>query len=384
MSWAITGIGMQTSVGDTPDACYEAFCNAQSGNAPVRIFDRDRYNISRAYEIDDREGGKDRKGRAGEWLVHVIKQAVEQAGLSSEERQAAPVLVGTGLRELRGLELWWTGQAGRFDAEELHFGPSVRAGIGTKAQIVTVSNACSAGSFTLGMAADMLELGQADAVIVAGSDALTESMFGFTDRASKPGIEHVQPFDRDRKGVLLGEGAAALVLEPVERATKKGRTPLALLRGVGMNCDAHHETAPSLEGVSESMRDAHRRSGVGPKDIDLVMAHGTATMLNDGNEIQAFRQVFGEHASKPVITALKSMTGHTSGASGLMGVVTAILAMQRGRVPPTVGLKNPIEEAVDLDIVKGAARDAEIELAQVDAFGFGGVNAVAILERVSS
>jgi 3-oxoacyl-[acyl-carrier-protein] synthase II len=287
--------------------------------------------------------------------------------------------VGTGLRELRSLELWWAdGQP--LSVSELHFASAVRERTPLRGRVVTVSNACSASSFTLGLAEDMLELGRADAVVVAGCDSITESMFGLADRTNGLHPQELQPFDNDRRGVVLGEGAAAVVLERAATAAARGARARARLAGVGLSCDAHHETAPHVEGLAAAMRDAYRRSEISPDEVDLVMAHGTGTALNDPAELRAMRSVLGARAEAVLVTGLKSMTGHTSGASGLMSLITAVEAMRQGRVPPTVGLRRPIPEASGLDLVVDEARSASIRVAQVNAFGFGGVNAVALLE----
>jgi 3-oxoacyl-[acyl-carrier-protein] synthase II len=374
----ITGTGMVSSVGDSTRGCFTALCNGVTGNRPLASFDPSRFNLKRAYEIADRpHGRRDCKGRATRWLCAAVTEALNMAGLDPRKGHV-PAIVGSGLRELRGLELWLADDQ-PLEAAELHFGHALRE-LGVRGQVTSLSNACAASIFALGLADDLLALGEADAVIVAGCDSITETMFGLADRASILHPERVQPFDRDRRGTLLGEGAAALVLESADSAVARGAFPLAVLRGVGMSCDAYHETTPDREGMLRAMRDAHLRAGVSPGEIDLLLAHGTGTELNDRLEAAAIRELFGEGAGRVVISALKSMLGHTSGASGLIAAVTAVECLNRGLVPPTVGLAAPMPEAERLDIVVGEARVAELRVAQVNAFGFGGVNAVAVLE----
>jgi 3-oxoacyl-[acyl-carrier-protein] synthase II len=382
MAWAVTGMGMVCSVGAETQGCFTALCNGVTGNKPLQSFPHSQFNVHHAYEIADRPSGeRDRKGRSSAWLCQAVNEALRSSGLPPAGPRVA-VVVGTGLRELRSLELWWADDQ-PLRVDELHFAEALAGATGVRGPIVTLSNACSASNFALGLAEDMLGLGQADAVVVAGCDSITESMFGLADRANPMHPERLQPFDRDRRGVLLGEGAAAVVLEDGERAQRRGARPLAWLRGVGMSCDAFHETAPNPSGLERAMHDAHRRSGARPEEIDLLMAHGTGTALNDVNEIQAFRSVFGAHAGSVKITAIKSMTGHTSGASGLMSFIVAIQCMREGRIPPTVGLGAPIAEAEGLGLVMGSAQEGFVRMAQVNAFGFGGVNAVALLERAA-
>ena len=371
---------MITSVGNTPVECFDAFCEGVTGNKPLQAFDQKLFNVTRAYEIADRTPERiDVPGRATKWLCEVVNQAIKEAGLVPGESRIVS-LIGTGLRELRSLELWWAdGQP--FHIAELHFANALRRSCPLTGPIITISNACAASSFALGLADDLLLLDEADVVIVAGSDSVTESMFGIGDRASLARPERVQPFERQRRGALLGEGAAAVVVEQFEHASQRGATPRALLHGVGMSCDAFHETAPQQAGRVRAMGDALSRAGISPDDIDLLMAHGTGTALNDQVEALSIREVFGDAAGRVLISGLKSMIGHTSGASGLVAVVTALESIRQGRVPPTIGFEMPIEEAQGLDIVAGKVRTAPIGTVQVNAFGFGGVNATVIIGK---
>jgi 3-oxoacyl-[acyl-carrier-protein] synthase II len=293
------------------------------------------------------------------------------------------VLIGTGLRELRSVELWHAGHCD-LNVTELHFATALRDVCGLSGPVVTCSNACAAGNCVLGLAEDMINLGQSPLVLVAATDSITESMLGLTDRANmRAPVEALRPFDQERRGVLLGEGAAALVLELPSHAVRRGAHIKASLRSVGMNCDAHHETAPEFHSMCEAMRLAYARAGTTPSATNLLLAHGTGTLLNDKAEIQAFRMLFGEQASGVAITALKSLIGHTSGGSGLMSVITAVLCIQRGLVPPIAGLRQPIAESQGLDFVLHQPRSLEVHTVQVNAFGFGGINAVVLLERAA-
>ncbi|GAA4656333.1 beta-ketoacyl-[acyl-carrier-protein] synthase family protein [Streptomyces chumphonensis] len=381
MSVLVTGAGAMASIGSGVDEVFDALCEGRSGLAELRGFDRERYRARHAYEIDDRpEPGADEPYRATRWLLRVVEEAARQAGIDRDLRDV-PVLVGTGLRELRSAELGWRDGAD-FSVDRLHFGTALRERFGT-VQSYTFSNACSASLHALALGADMLHAGEADHVIVAGVDTLTESMHGLLDRVHMEPPRQVQPFDRDRKGVLMGEGAAAVVLRR-ESADETG-TSLGRLRAVSVNCDAHHVTAPDAAGITEAVRSAHDQAGVKPVDIDLVMLHGTGTLLNDETEATAISAAFGSDADVPLMTALKSMTGHTSGGSGLLSLIVALRAMATGRVPATVGLREPVPEADRFRFVRDEALHAPgLTLAQVDAFGFGGVNTVAIVERTDA
>lgn len=374
MTWNITGTGAVANIGDTPARIFDALCAGQETRAPLRAFDRANYRSRYAYEIDDRPDGKDEPLRATTWLIHAIRQALAEAGLS-EDLSRVPVLVGTTMREQRSAELWWT-RGAHVGASDFHFGGALRAAFGA-ATTYTFANACSASLYALGMATDMIEMGAADTVVVAGTDAITESAFGTLDRVQNETPEALRPFDVSHKGMLMGEGAVAVV---VRRAGTGGPAPQARVRAVSMNCDAHHATAPDPAGIRAAVLEAHERAGVRAADIDLVMLHGSGTPRNDETEAAVLAEVFRGAGAGPLMTAIKSMTGHTLGGSGLLSLVMAVQAMRRGTVPPVLGLTEPIPEAAGLGLVRDGAAAAPVAMAQIDAFGFGGINAVAIVE----
>jgi 3-oxoacyl-(acyl-carrier-protein) synthase len=376
MTWDITGMGAVACVGGSPGEIFDSLCAGRGGLHPLRVFDTGKYRARSAYEIDDRaEDGRDEPLRATRWLITAVRQALADAGLG-EDLTDVPVLIGTTLREQRSAELWWR-QGAAFTAEEQHFGTALRAEFGAT-RTYTFANACAATLYALGMGTDLIELGEADTVVVAGTDAIAESAFGTLDRVQNEVPEALRPFDTGHKGMLMGEGAVAVVLR---RSGSGAPRVHARLRAVAMNCDAHHPTAPDPEGIGIVLREAYRRAGLGPAEIDLVMLHGSGTPHNDATEASVLSKVFaGTGGQGPLLTAIKSMTGHTLGGSGLLSLVTAALAIQRGAVPPVLGLTDPIEEAAGLRLVRDRSAEATVRTAQVDAFGFGGINAVAILE----
>ncbi|MDN3243810.1 beta-ketoacyl synthase N-terminal-like domain-containing protein [Glycomyces tritici] len=368
MTWAVAGVGARCSVGSGVDEIAAALCEGRSGWAPLRGFDPAKYSMPGAYEIDDRPGGEDRPGRATGWLLEAIAQACKDAGLG--DLNGVPVVIGTGLRELRTAELAWL-DGSSVEESALDFGEAVRERFGA-GEVHTVTNACSASLYALALGTDLLALGEADTVVVAGVDTITESMFGLLDRVQPDPPGAVRPFDEDRRGVVMGDGAVAVVLE-------RGTGAWGTVRSVSVNCDAAHVTAPDEAGIAAAIRAAHASAGVTPGDIDLVLAHGTGTVLNDRTEALAMRGVFGPSPAAPM-TAIKSMTGHTSGGSGLLSLVVALWCLREGRVPPVVGLEHPIEEAAGFAWATAATALERARLAQVNAFGFGGVNAVAVVE----
>lgn len=360
---AIVGMGALSSVGHNVAKTFEAVCRGNTGLADLRRFETAAYRTTNAYPIFNEP---DRMGAASEWLCQVVADAAWEAGLG-DDLSDIPVLVGTGLRELRSIELAWQNDV---SPPALDFGPALRERFGCT-EVHTWSNACSASLYALALGDDLLTLGRADSVIVAGVDTITESMFASLDTV-QPSVKALRPFAQGHKGVLMGDGAAAVVL-------RRSGNALAWLRGVAINCDAHHVTAPDPVGIRTAIRDAHDLSSVRPEQIDMVVAHGTGTQLNDSAEATALSEVFGELS--PFVTAVKSMLGHTSGSSGLLSLVIAVEAMRSGRIPPIPGLEQPMAEASSLNLAVGGMIDVQLDIAQVNAFGFGGVNAVAVVER---
>jgi 3-oxoacyl-[acyl-carrier-protein] synthase II len=371
MSLRIAGIGAMASVGHDAAEVFENLCAGRGAPNVLRGFDRSWFTADQLFEIDDRPvPGADVPGRATAFLLDVVGQALADAGLPAQLADI-PVLVGTGLRELRSVELWWR-ESAKFPVDRLHFGTALRERFGA-VDTHTFANACSASLYALALGADLIRMDEADTVIVAGVDSVTTSMYGLADRFQPSPPDRVRPFDRNRKGTILGDGAAAVVLR---RDT--GRH--GVLRSVGINCDARHPTAPDRNGITSAMRLAHELAGVRPRDIDLVLLHGTGTPLNDEVEARAFGEVFGADAGRPLLTGIKSMTGHTSGSAGVLSLIVALRALATGTVPPITAVDDPIDEVAGYRMVLGTAASEPLSMAQVNGFGFGGVNAVAVVE----
>jgi 3-oxoacyl-[acyl-carrier-protein] synthase II len=368
---AISGVEAITCLGDA-EQTFRALCEGATGVGPL-MRDPDRFGVDYAYEITDDFEGR----RASRWLARAVQGAVRAAGLDPATRRVA-VIVGTGLRELPDAEWWWV-EGDSMTLPELHFAAVIREVLPQATEVLTISNACAASGYALAVGADLLAAGEADAVVVAGCDSVTDSLLAVIGRGSPIRSKSVRPFDAERQGVLLGEGAVALVLEPAERLAADDRPALVWLHGVGLTCDAFHETAPDPNGIAACMREAHQRAGIQAAEVDLVLAHGTSTALNDPAEAAALSEVFGESAGQALVTGIKGAVGHTSGSAALMALVAAVQAMRDGIVPAICGLDVPIPEAAPLGLVLGSAVPARPQLAQVDAFGFGGVNTVAVI-----
>lgn len=374
MTWDIVGMSAICALGETVPDIHAALCAGRSGLAPVAAFDRSRYRAGSAYEVPDRaDPGRDEPLRATRWLVRVIREALQDAGVSTPA-PGLPVLVGTTHREMRTAELWWRDHAPLAPAD-LHFTAALRSAFGTS-DVHTIASACAASLYALGMATDLLESGAADTVVVAGTDSIPESSYGGFDRIQSPPPDAIRVFDRARRGMIIGEGAVAVVLR--RTGAHAGRVH-GRVRGVSMNCDASHPTAPDPAGIVRAVEAAHRRSATAPGDVDFVIVHGSGTPQSDLAEALALTEVFKAADPGPLVTAVKAGMGHISGGAGLLSLVVAVEAIRSGTVPPIGNLADPIEETKELRILSGEPAVGSFGTAQVHATGMGGINAVAIV-----
>lgn len=367
----IAACEIRTCFGDGA-ATFAALTRGECGAGPLRHGEPERLNVYAGYHAGTDD--PNRPLRASRLLAECLRDVTGRVGLDPV-RQRVVVLVGTGLRELSAVEhRALTGEP--FPLSRLDFGDVVRETLPGVADAVTIANACSASGYALALAQDLVELGEADAVVACGADTMTRSMLAMIGRVAPVRTARVRPFDRDRDGVLLGEGAAAVVVVPPSwRGPTVGR-----VLATGLSCDAHHETAPDIEGIGRSIRDAYERADRDPSRVDVVVAHGTGTALNDPAECEALRKVVLGAGGDPLVTAVKGSTGHTSGSAALVNVDVALRCLASGTVPPVTGLREVLDEGAGLRFVRGGPLPARPGLVQVNAFGFGGVNAVTLLE----
>jgi len=259
---------------------------------------------------------------------------------------------------------------------------------GAKGPNVSMVSACSTSSHCVGEAGRLIEYGDADVMIAGGTEATIclSGMGGFcslkalSERNDDP-THASRPFDRDRDGFVLGEGAGILILEEYEHARKRGARIYCELAGMGMSADANHITAPDLDGPRRAMLAALRNGGINPDEVQYLNAHGTSTPLGDANETAAVKAAFGDHAKRMAVNSTKSMTGHLLGAAGGVEALITVLAIHHQLSPPTANLANP-DPACDLDYVPNTAREMKIEVALSNSFGFGGTNGTLAFRRL--
>jgi 3-oxoacyl-[acyl-carrier-protein] synthase II len=252
--------------------------------------------------------------------------------------------------------------------------------LGLLGESLTIATACSASNYAIGYGYDLLVTGAADVVVAGGADSVCRwAHAGFYRLGALTGSV-CAPFDRDRSGILTGEGGAVLLLETFEHARARGGRIYAELLGYGLNCDADHPVSPHAASIAECMRLAHRNAGVKPDEIDYICAHGTGTPANDLVEGRAILEVFGP--KPPPVSSIKSMIGHTMGAACGFGAIAAVTAIHHGFLPPTVNWSTPDPQLAGIDPVPGRARPATVRVAQNDGFAFGGNNAIVMLGAV--
>ncbi len=261
--------------------------------------------------------------------------------------------------------------------------------LGFKGPNLAVVTACTTGLHSIGEAGRLIEYGDADVMVAGGSEATVSplgvggfaAMRALSTRNDDPAAAS-RPWDKDRDGFVLGEGAGVLVLEEYEHAKKRGARIYAELSGYGMSADAGHMTAPNMDGPRRAMVHALRNAGVNADQVHYLNAHGTSTPLGDVNETNAIKAALGDHAQKIVVSSTKSMTGHLLGGAGGIESVFTVLALHHQKIPPTINLHNPDPEC-DLDYCANTARDARIEVAVKNNFGFGGTNGTLVFKRLA-
>ncbi|MET9360249.1 beta-ketoacyl-[acyl-carrier-protein] synthase family protein [Streptomyces sp. NPDC006632] len=393
----ITGLGTVTSIGLGVEAFRAGLRAGRSGAKPITAFDTAGFAHANGCEVDDFDPAEwihqvdpEELGRATQFSVAAANMAVADSGLTLEElrRRRALVSVGTTDAESRDLDTLMGVQlehgpdrlaptvARRAQAGRLSTGIIRELGL-VDVEALTIPTACAAGNYAIGSGFDAIRDGEVDVALCGGADAVCRKTFAGFYRLGTIAPEVCQPFDKDRKGILTGEGAGILLMESLDSALARGARIHAEVLGYGLNCDAHHPVAPDRDSLARCMEIAHRNAGVKPEDIDFISAHGTGTRANDVTEAGAIRQVF---ATPPPTISIKSMIGHSMGAASALASAACALALTEGFIPPTINHRETDPEC-GLDCVPNEARPAELNVVQNNALAFAGNNAVLILGR---
>lgn len=393
----VTGIGVVSSIGLGKHAFYESLAKGTSGLAPVTAFPTESLGRHIAGEVkafnpkDHLSAAETRAmGRCSQMGVAAARMAVEDAKLVlsnvASGRMASVFGTTMGDADVLGdldYELIARGERAVRPALITKYGATllpihVARALGIDGMVMTLPAACAAGNYAIGLAVDLIREGRADVVIAGASELLQKLQYAGFVRLAAMAPEKCQPFDKNRQGLLLGEGAGVLVLESEAHAQKRGAKPVAEIGGFGLTCDAHHITRPhpDAKGSVDAMRQAIARSGLEHSQIDFVNAHGTGTKANDVAETKVMHEVFGDR--NVPISSMKSMLGHCMGAASALEAIGCVFTLETGIYPPTINFETPDPEC-DVDLVANEARKGAAQVVLNNSLAFGGYNAVLCL-----
>jgi len=397
----ITGAGAISALGRTAAEFAEALREGRPGIGPILSTDCSTVRFQNGAEVKEYSHAawfEDRRAdfmdRFAQFAVIAAREAVTDAGIewTPELRETAAIVTGScvGGQATEDLGFQEIYKKGNNRVHPLTI-PKTMANAGAShismefgitGPAFTISTACASAAHAIGQAVSMVRSGMTDLAITGGSEApFSCGILKAWEAMRVVSPETCRPFSKDRRGMILGEGSAMFVIEPLDAALARGAKIHAEIAGFGMSADACHITQPSMEGAARAMRAALRDAGIAPEAIGYVNAHGTATPANDPTETAAIRSVFGDHANRLPISSTKSMHGHALGAAAALECLATITALRDGILPPTANYSIPDPEC-DLDIIPNVARKADVEWAISNSFAFGGLNAVLVLRKV--
>jgi nodulation protein E len=404
---AITGMGVVSAMGVGMEAFWEGLMSGRSGSRHVSLGEPSLLSVQIAAEVPDFDPEKHLAGisldmldRFSQLALVAGAEAIRDACLRLEEHEhdRAGVSIGTGVGGAGTQDVLYRryyaekiGRAHPFSIPRtMNSAAASQVGMtyGLRGPGICVSTACASAGHSIGEAFEMIRAGRADVMLAGGADApITAPVFKVWEAmrvlANPPDpATACRPFSRDRQGIVIGEGAAVMVLEEWERAKARGGRIHAELVGYGATADAGHITQPGIDAPAQAIKLALAEAGLHPEDIDYVNAHGTGTRLNDSTETAILKRAFGDHATRLAISSTKSMHGHAMGASGAIELVATIMAITRGAAPPTINYSEPDPEC-DLDYVPNQPRPMRVDAAISNSFAFGGLNAVLAVRRAA-
>ncbi len=397
----ITGIGILTPIGAGKEVFWNGLISGASGIAPVDTFDTSEFPVNLGAQVrgfDARDYflrlDPNAVGRASQLAVAAAHLALQDAGMEMDslDRRRTGVSMGTtsgeplfveqynDQRKTQGLDSICGDVFLRYPCHVIPTHIAIEFGL--HGPNIMIPTACAAGNYAVGHAFDLLRAGSAEVMLAGGADAFSRITYMGFARLGAIAPKRCQPFDKNRKGMVPGEGAAVLVLEPLDSARSRGAEIHAEVLGYGLSCDAHHMTAahPEGDGAIRAMTEAIEQSGLNPHDVDYISAHGTGTPTNDRVETIAVRRLFGNEADRIPMSSIKSMIGHTMGAASAIEAAACALAVRTGVVPPTINYQDQDPEC-DLDYVPNEARVVHPRIVLNNAYAFGGNNASLCMAR---
>jgi 3-oxoacyl-[acyl-carrier-protein] synthase II len=394
----ITGCGVISSIGTGVGEFGAALRAGRSNVRPVAQFATDGFAHNNSCEVADFEPARwirrtnlDELGRASQFSTAAARLAVEDAGMDAATLADGRCLISIGTTDgdSHGLDQLVAQEiaggpmsmdpvlAKRVAASRLSTAIARELDLGN-AEVSTIATACSAGNYAIGNGYDAIRLGEADFALCGGADAVCRKTFTAFYRLRSIAVDCCRPFDKNRTGILTGEGAGVLMMESLDSALARGARIYSEVLGYGLSCDAHHPVAPHQPGLARCMDLALRNAGVKPSEVDLISAHGTGTKANDKTEIAAIRDLYG--AQVPRIVSMKSMLGHTMGAASSLAAIGCAVAITDGFIPPTINHVETDPECA-IDCVPNESVEADLRIVQNNGWAFGGNNAVVILGR---
>ncbi len=398
----ITGMGLVSSLGSDLETFWRNLISGKNGISHVTSFDTHAYDHHFGGEVKEfdpngilSESEIKVFGRATQFAIVATQDALEDAGLSAELPKLAKrigVIIGTTFGEAQIVEnavkVLVNGQS-QGNMSRLHlkqYNPNaVSVNIAKKFGLcgpnMVIPTACAAGNYAIAYASSLIEMGRAELMIAGGTDPFSQASFAGFSRLGIMAPDKCQPFDKNRRGMLVGEGAGIMALEDYQSAKRRGSKIYGEILGYGLSCDANHMTIPEVGGVVAVMEKAVKNSGIHLRDVDYICAHGTGTVINDKTESLAIRKVFYERGNSVPVSSIKSMLGHTMGAASSLEAIASVLAIKESEIPPTVNFETPDPECA-IDCVPNEPRKKQVNMVLNNSFAFGGNNACIVLSRI--
>lgn len=397
----VTGIGVISSIGIGKEEFWNNLVKGTSGISQITSLDTSNYPTHNGGEVKNFKPElyiNKRKikilGRASCFAISCAKIALSDAkiGLKGLDRDRTGVILGTTMGESHVLEVlnetWVKKGEQAIDPKLISRCPAnvLSSNVAIELKLhgpnYVITTACAAGNYAIGYACDLIREGKIDIALAGGVDAFSRIAFTGFNRLYAVAPQKCQPFDKNRKGMMVGEGAGIVVLETLENALKRKAEIHAEILGYGLSCDAHHMTAPEAQGIAQSIEKALKEANLKKEEIDYISAHGTGTSINDKVETAAIRKVFGERTKEIPVSSIKSMLGHTMGAASAIEAIACCLATKFDILPPTINYETPDPEC-DIDCVPNAARSKKVNIALNNASAFGGNNACLAVKKAA-
>lgn len=401
----ITGLGVVSPIGIGKKEFWNALIEGKNGIGDVRSFDTSLYRTHKGGEVKDFNPNNYIRNielpsccRSTQLALAASKLAIDDAGLTDKfllcNREIIGVIIGSTTADSKLAEkygLIWSKKGYKNTPEKLvrtlnwltvGIANSISREFGISGLSIAIPTACAVGNYTIGYAFDLLKTNRLDVVLAGGTDSMNQIVFAGFNRLRAMAPDKCQPFDRNRKGLIVSEGAGMLILEILEHAKKRKANIYAEVLGYGLGCDAYHSTSPHPEGIGaiRAIKMAFKNAKIITQDIDYINAHGTGTITNDRIETKIIKKVFGKRAKKIPVSSIKSMLGHTMGATSSIEAIACSLVVKYDIIPPTINYETPDPEC-DLDYVPNKARRQKVNIALSNAFGFGGNIGVLLIGK---